>query len=130
MFSETLRLYKFKSEVNVLENIDKKDLAAITAASYTFVYPFSIQYSHALEAMQCEAPVIISGAAPMQEICNTAALYFDGNDHKDIADKMMMIYKDENVRRQLIEKGREQVKIYSWDNSADLLWKSVEKAAN
>ena len=126
-FLETLRLFKFKSEVQILD-VSKNELAAVTASAYAFVYPFAKGYLYALQAMRSGVPVITSNAGYMPEICGDAALYFDHNDHKKIADKMMLVHKDENLRQQLIDKGRDRVKKYSWDNSADSLWKCIEKA--
>ncbi|HUQ65595.1 MAG TPA: glycosyltransferase [Flavitalea sp.] len=128
-FSEALRLYKFKSEVKLIENIEKKQLLGITGAAYAFVY-MEEEYFHVFPAMRSNVPVITTDSDLMHEIAGDAALYFSGNDHKDLADKMMLVYKDENLRQQLIEKGREQEKKYSWYNSAELLWKAIEKAAN
>ena len=126
-FLETLRLFKFKTEVQLLD-VDENELANITASAYAFVYPFSQRYLYALQAMRSGVPILTSNAGYMPEVCGDAALYFDGNDHKKMADKMMMVYKDENARKQLIEKGRDLVKKYSGDNSADSLWKCIEKA--
>jgi glycosyltransferase involved in cell wall biosynthesis len=81
-----------------------------------------------LEAMGCHVPVITSGNSAMQEIAKEAALYADPNDYNDIADKMMLLYKDENLRKGLIKKGKEIVTQYSWDKSAELLWQSILKA--
>jgi glycosyltransferase involved in cell wall biosynthesis len=128
---EALRLYKFKDEVNVFDNISRKMLLEITAAAYAIVYPFaSGEYSHVLKAMKCNVPVIVSGENEMREIMGEAALYTDETDHKDIADKMMLIYKDESLRKRLIENGKEQVKKYSWDESAEGLWQRIQKAVN
>lgn len=128
-FSEALRLYKYKSDVIVLGNISNEELAGVTGAAYAFVHPFFNEgYLQALEAMKCNVPVITSSDEEIIEICSDAALYFNSYDHKDIAGKMMLIYKDENLRQQLIEKGNEQLRKYSSNNSADLLWKCIEKA--
>ena len=130
-FSETLRLYKFKSEVKVLENISREELGKITAASYAFIYPFHNEdYLPLLQAIKCEVPVIANRAEQITEVCNDAVLYFNYSDHKEIGDKMMLIYKDENFRRQLIEKGRKQIKRYSWDKTGEELWHCIQKAAN
>lgn len=126
-FSETLRLFKFKDQVQIVD-VDVNELAAITSSAYAFIYPFAQGYVNALQAMRSGIPILASNAGYMSEICGDAALYFDHNDHKKIADKMMLVHKDESLRQQLIEKGREQVKKYSWGNSAYLLWKSIEKA--
>lgn len=128
-FSDALRLYKFKSEVKLLEKIRREKSAEITAGAYAFVYPFMNEgYLPALEAIKCNVPVITSSDEEIIEICSDAALYFNSYDHKDIADKMMLIYKDENLRQQLIEKEKEQLRKYSSNNSANLLWKCIEKA--
>jgi len=125
---EMLRFYKYKSEVKILD-VDKKTLATITGAAYAVVCPFSHHgYSHSLEAMQCDVPVLTSNAGCMPEVCGDAALFLDHNNYKDIADKMMVIYKDEKLRQQLLDKGKEQIKKYSWDKTAELLWESIEKA--
>ncbi|MEO5782325.1 MAG: glycosyltransferase family 1 protein, partial [Ginsengibacter sp.] len=126
-FLETLRLFKFKSEVQLLD-VDESELAKITASAYAFVYPFAQGYLYALQAMISGVPILTSNTGYIPEVCGDAALYFDENEYKKIADKMMLIYKDENARKQLIEKGRDLVKKYSWDNSADSLWKCIEKA--
>jgi glycosyltransferase involved in cell wall biosynthesis len=126
-FLETLRLFKFKTEVQLLD-VDENELAKITKSAYAFVYPFSQRYLYAQQAMQSGVPILTSNAGYMPEVCGDAALYFDQTDHKKIADKMMIVYKDENARKQLIEKGRDQIKKYSWDSSADSLWKCIEKA--
>ena len=64
----------------------------------------------------------------MQEIANEAALFADAISYDDIAAKMMMLYKDEKLRKQLIENGRLTAGQYSWDKTADLLWTSIVKA--
>jgi glycosyltransferase involved in cell wall biosynthesis len=129
-FLEALRLYKFKDDVNVFDNTSKKLLLEMTAAAYAIVYPFAAEYSHVLKAMKGNVPVIISKENEMPEILGGDALYVDKHDHKDIADKMMLIYKDENLRKQLIENVKEQVKKYSWSASAERLWQRILKAVN
>lgn len=127
-FLEKMKLFKYKNEVKVLENVTGKESATITAAAYAFVYPFANEYSYPLQAIKCNVPVIVFKGGVFPEILSDAALYIKPDDHKDIADKMMLIYKDEKLRQQLIEKGKEQVKKYSWDKTADSLWESIEKA--
>ena len=127
-FLETLRLFKFKSEVHLLD-VDENELANIIASAYAFVYPFSQEYLYALQAMRSGVPILTGNVGYMPEVCADAALYFDEKDHKKIADKMMLVYKDENARKQLIENGVNLVKKYSWDNSANSLWQSIEKAS-
>ncbi|MEJ7820883.1 MAG: glycosyltransferase [Chitinophagaceae bacterium] len=126
---EALRLFKYKGDVKILRNIDNKELARITGAAYAYIYAVAKDgYSQILEAMKCDVPVIASNLGAIPEVASQAALYVNSNDHKDIADKMMLIYKDEKLRQQLIEKGRVQLKKYAWDITADSFWKCIEKA--
>jgi glycosyltransferase involved in cell wall biosynthesis len=72
-------------------------------------------------------PVLTSEKTSMQEVAGDAGLYFDANDHPDVADKMMQIYKDEDLRKQLIEKGKLIAEKYDWERSADLFWDIILK---
>jgi len=39
-----------------------------------------------------------------------------------------LLYKDERLRNDLIIKGRKVAANYNWDTTANLLWKSIQKA--
>ena len=126
-FLQKLESFKYKSEVSLLQ-VDKYKAAAITAASYAFLQPFQgEEYLTALQAMKCNVPVITADEEVIAEVCGDAAMYTDPQDHKQIAEKMMLVYKDENLRISLIEKGKQLVKKYSWDVSANAFWRSIVK---
>ena len=129
-FTESMKTYKYRNDVIMTGYVQEEELVKITGAAYGLIYPslFEGFGVPVLEAMQCDVPVITSAASPMQEIAKDAALYADANSFTDIADKMMLLYKDENLRKQLIEKGRQTARQYSWDKTADLLWASILKA--
>ena len=78
--------------------------------------------------MQLSVPVIASLKGAMQEICGGAALYADPENVNDIATQMMHLFKDEKFRKKMIEKGNEQAQKFNWNNTADLLWASVQKS--
>jgi glycosyltransferase involved in cell wall biosynthesis len=80
--------------------------------------------------MQADVPVITSPLSAMPEICGDAALYMAPNDFNDIADKMMLLFKDESKRNLFIIKGRQQANLYNWDKSAELIWKAVIKCTD
>jgi glycosyltransferase involved in cell wall biosynthesis len=65
----------------------------------------------------------------MQEVAGEAGLYFDPNNYMDIAEKMMLIYKDETLRNGLIEKGEFLVNRFDWQQNADRLWNIILKTA-
>ncbi|HEY6063233.1 MAG TPA: glycosyltransferase family 1 protein [Chitinophagaceae bacterium] len=129
-FTESLKTYKYRSDVVMTGYVPEEELVKIIGAACGLVYPSLLEGFGVpvLEAMQCDVPVITSVHSSMQEIAKDAALYAEASSYNDLADKMMQLYKDENLRKQLIEKGRHISGHYSWDKTADLLWKSIVKA--
>ena len=129
-FAESLKSYKYRNDLVMTGYVQEVELVKIIGAAYGLVYPSLLEGFGVpvLEAMQCDVPVITSINSSMQEIAKDAALFADATSYNDIADKMMMLYKDETLRKQLIEKGRLTAGQYSWNKTADLLWKSIVKA--
>jgi len=131
-FIKSLKTYKYRNDVVMTGYLNEEELVKIIGAAYAVVYPsfFEGFGVPVLEAMNCNTPVITSTGSSMQEIAKDAVLYADANNHNDIADKMMRVYKDENLRNELIQKGKHIVQLYSWDKTAELLWQTVLKAVN
>jgi glycosyltransferase involved in cell wall biosynthesis len=130
-FMTSLKTYKYRADVILPGYVDEKELALITGSAYAVVYPslFEGFGVPVLEAMEAAVPVITSLNSSMQEIGGDAALYADARQPEDISEKMMRLYKDENLRKDLIERGRQREKEYSWERTADLLWQSIQRAA-
>ena len=131
-FEKKLSTYKYRDDVQVLGFVSEQDLAQLTGAAYALVYPsfFEGFGMPIVEAMQCEVPVITSNTSSMPEVGGAAALYADPNNPEEIATQMKLIYKDENLRTQLIANGLEQIKKFSWQNTADALWQMIESLGN
>lgn len=71
-----------------------------------------------LEAMQYGAPVVSSNATCLPEVLGDAAVYFDPSREKEMSKMIEKVLKDEKLRKQMIEKGYQQVKKYSWERMA------------
>ena len=129
VFIKSLQSYKYKSDVILTGYVAEEELVKLVGAAYAMVYPslwegFGVPV---LEAMNCAVPVITSLNSSMQEIAKEGALYADANNYQDIADKMMLLYKNENLRNEMIIKGDVIAKQYHWNKTADLLWQSIVK---
>lgn len=126
-FIKSLQTYKHKADVILLKDITEDELRGITGAAYAFVSPalFNDNIPILLNALQCGVPVIASNTLPITEIFGEALLYADCNNVKELADKMMLLFKDEDMRRVNINNGLQQVKQYNGDSSANLLWKNI-----
>ena len=129
-FKENLKSYKYRNDVVMTGYVEDSDLVLLIGSAYGMIYPSLLEGFGVpvLEAMRCDVPVITSANSSMQEIAKDAALFADVESHTNIADKMMLLYKDENLRKELIQKGREVAAVYNWDKTAALLWQSIVKA--
>jgi len=128
---EKLKTYKYRQDVVLLDYLPDADLALITASAYAAVYPsffegFGVPI---VEAMQSGVPVITSNCSSMPEVGGTAALYADPADANAIAQEMMLLYKDENLRSQQITAGLKRAQQFNWDDSADIVWSAIEQHA-
>ena len=108
--------------------IDDDELARLYNVCRAFVFPsfyegFGLP---ALEAMQCEAPVIASNATSIPEVVGSKEALFDPNSVDDIADKLRRVLTDDEFRTDLIARQLSQPRRFSWDESARRAIKAFE----
>ncbi len=117
-FTEALKTYKYRDDVVVLAK-EAEDLSSLFGAAYAFVYPVAREdYGlYILEAMHFGIPVLTVQNKILQEIAGEAAIYYEGG-VSDLAEKMMLLYKHEDLRSQKRELGREVVEQFSWERTA------------
>ena len=72
-----------------------------------------------LEAMNMDCPVICSDTSCFSEITNNAAAMFDPNDIENIAHQIESVVYDEQKFFDLIIKGRNNIKNFSWQKCAE-----------
>lgn len=131
-FKKELKTYKLRSEVILLEYLDNAELSKITASAYAMVQP--VLYDDialpALQALQCQVPLVISETGSLPAIFGDAALYVNPESFEDIAQKMMLVFKDEEGAKGLVKAGNELMTQYRLDKNADLLMQCILNAAN
>jgi glycosyltransferase involved in cell wall biosynthesis len=97
--------------------VPQKDLLALVAHADALVLP-SLYEGFGfppLEAMASGVPTLVSGAASLPEICGNAALYCDPLSVDDIAEKIVSVVTDQEIRCHLVRLGKHQASKYSWD---------------
>lgn len=62
--------------------------------------------------------VICSNATSMPEVAGDAAILVDPLDDVNMSREIGRVLNDENLRREMIAKGYENIKRFSWDESA------------
>lgn len=129
---EQLSRMKYKDDVKFTGRLSSQDLNAVmaSAVALTFV-PFFEGFGIPLvEAMNCEIPILASNVTSLPEIAGDAAIYTHPDSPGSIRDGMVRLVREEGLRDNLIKKGKERRKLYSWDNTARELWKTVEHVLN
>ena len=129
---KSLGSFKYRNEAKIFDQLPEEIMAKITAAAYALVYPSAHQVfaGSVREAMQSDVPVIMGNTPAAKEICGDAVVYVNPDDFNDIAEKMMLLFKDENKRFELIAKGRQQAGLYQWDKTAANIWNAINQCAN
>jgi glycosyltransferase involved in cell wall biosynthesis len=119
---ESACLHELNLPLDRFEIVDGDDdlLSRYYAAAVALVYPsryegFGIPI---LEAMQCHCPVLCGDSSSLPEVAGDAASYFDAADSSAIASAMSKVANSPEERQRLIQKGRERVKLFSWDKCA------------
>lgn len=101
--------------------VPDEDLVWIYNACDVFVYP-SVYEGFGLpviEAMACGAPVITSNTSSLPEVAGNAAILVNPQNIDEISTNIMKVLEDDNLKKQLSQKGIEQAKKFSWKKTAE-----------
>lgn len=125
----TFRGLQHKQDVLFTGRVSDQELYSMTGAAFAAVYTSTFEGFGIpiVEAMTCNVPVITSNVTAMPEIGGEAVLTVDPFSVQSIANGMKAMWQDENLRNDLIQRGKMQRLKYSWDRTAKLLWNTIEK---
>jgi len=126
------RNMKFQNDIVFTGFIPTETMNKILSSAYALLYPsifegFGIPI---VEAFACGVPVITSNTSSMPEVAGDAALLVNPICTKEIYNAMVKIYTNPDFANELIYKGKERLKLFSWDKSANDLWNEIEKIIN
>ncbi|MEF3692425.1 MAG: glycosyltransferase family 1 protein [Candidatus Moraniibacteriota bacterium] len=104
-------------KVKILDFVPQQELPAIYKNALFFAYPSLYEGfgMPVLEALNQGVPVLSSERSSLMEVAGLAALYFDPENIIEIKERIKRIIKDEGLQRELVKKGTEQVKRFSWE---------------
>jgi glycosyltransferase involved in cell wall biosynthesis len=106
------------------------EIEGLWSLASAFVYPslyegFGLPV---LEAMARGVPVASSQASSLPEVAGDAAVLFEPTDEQAIAAALVRLLDDQALRARLVERGREQVREFTWRRAAELTLASYERA--
>lgn len=101
--------------------VPDKELAELYQNALIYVFPSFYEGFGLppLEAMSHGLPVVSSNKTCLPEILGESALYFNPDDETDIKHKIEQALANERLRAELIKRGYEQIKKYSWRDCAE-----------
>ena len=102
----SLPSYKYRNDIVLLQDADQQTLARAIGGAYAMIYTsrFAGVAMPVYAALQCQVPVIALESAVAREAGGEAVLYADPENLEDLANKMCLIYKDEELRSRLLGK--------------------------
>ena len=105
------RIHQYSVNDDILGIIYKHAIALVFPSLYEgFGLPV-------IEAFSCGCPVVLNNSSCFPEIAGDGAIYFDGNDIESIQNIIEKVLYDEALREELICKGRERAKVFTWENT-------------
>ncbi|MFT4022466.1 MAG: glycosyltransferase [Flavihumibacter sp.] len=101
--------YKYKNDVFLYTETDTADQQSLAAGAYMLVLPRATDHYYPVEwAFSAGTAVVAADDLRLREWAGSAADLADPADINLLANSMMVLYKNEESRSRLIEKGRER----------------------
>jgi glycosyltransferase involved in cell wall biosynthesis len=117
---QTLRDLNLNDQVKFLGIVPSEELRAIYKMSQFVVVPslFEAASGPVFEAWQEDAPACCSNVTSLPQQVGEAALIFDPFSIGEIAKAVKKMATDDEFRNQLVAKGIERRKVFSWEKTA------------
>lgn len=121
IYSDVFELVKkldLESDVFFVGYVSREDLKAFYSLASVFIYPSFYEGAGVpvLEAFKSGTAVITSNSTALAEIAGDAAFLIDPYKPEEIAEAILKVLKDGQLRSHLINKGLERAKKFNWDN--------------
>ncbi len=119
-----------KYQIHFTGHIPLEQLANVMASAKLFTYvPYFEGFGIPLvEAMKCGTPILSGDQTSLPEVAGDAAIYCDPFNVEEIAQKMAELSLNPTLLNQLSENGLKRSKEFSWDTSAEKVWKVISNA--
>lgn len=127
---ETAFNSKYRDDILFIDYVPLEDTPAFYCGATALVFP-SLNEGFGLpvaEAMGCGTPVITSNLTSLPEVSGGAALLIDPYKVEEIMEAMVRVITDDGLRKEMIEKGLNRAKIFTWEDYAEgnfLIYKKI-----
>ncbi|MDZ7962346.1 MAG: glycosyltransferase family 1 protein [Aulosira sp. DedQUE10] len=110
----------WRKQIHHLDYLSNELVALFYAKADVFVYPSHYEGFGlpVLEAMTLGAPVVSANTSSIPEVTGTAALLIDPDEPMQLAEAILKVISDSQLRQELITLGKERAKLFSWEKTA------------
>ena len=117
---ELVRKLKVEDKIIFTGYVSDEELAHLYRNTRLFVFPSLMEGFGlpVLEAMSYGAPVVSSKATSLAEVVGEAGLLFDPTDEGEMKESLHRALRDEGLRKELVKKGLERSKNFTWKKTA------------
>ncbi len=118
-----------KNQIVLPGYIEDTDKAALLSSATALLYPSLYEGFGfpALEAQVCGTPVLTANTSSLPEVVGNAALLVDPLDMEAMAVGIQKLAHDTALYQQLVQKGFENIKRFTWRETAVQVLNSLEK---
>ncbi len=115
-----IKMVGLDGSVRYLDYLTHEDLPYIYAGAKVFTLPALYEGFGfpPLEAMSSGVPVVVSNLSSLPEVVGEAGVLVDPNSVDSIAEGLLKVLTDNNLRQNMIVKGLVRVKDFTWENTA------------
>jgi len=117
---ELVRDLQLEKSVTLIGYIPDEQVHALYSCAKALIYP-SLYEGFCLpmvEAMASGVPCIVANTSCLPEVAGEAAILVDSNDPENIADAIIRVLENSELREELSAAGYERARRYSWRKAA------------
>ena len=110
----------YRDDIILMGRVTFEDLRALYQGARCFVFPslyegFGLPL---LEAFASGVPVLTADNSSLREVAGEGALYCDATQTEEMAEKLVRLWEEKQLREELVRKGEDRLKAFSWDKCA------------
>jgi glycosyltransferase involved in cell wall biosynthesis len=119
------------NRIMILRDVPQKYMPALYNLADFTLYPSLLEGFGlpVLEAFRCGCPVLTSNISSIPEVAGEAAYLVDPYDLDQITTGILRLATDDQLCQDLIYRGHEQARMFTWDRTARIILNEIDKHA-
>jgi len=119
-YGKEISRLELKDAVHWAGYVDEEDKPTVYRGATCFAFPSKYEGFGLppLEAMACGVPVVASNRSSLPEVIGDAGFMLDPDDHRGIGGSIIATIVQENLAKELRQKGIVQAAKFSWEKTA------------